>query len=61
MRTVEFEYDLAARVLVIPIGMSGIVDSLSIDNNGIMYRVIYWNDGIRNSVWMYPSEIRAAV
>ena len=54
---VDFEYEIGQKVLVGPIGMLGRVDSLSLDQNGKQYRVVYWNDGVRNSVWMYPWEI----
>ena len=54
---VDFEYDVGQPVKVVPIGMIGTVDSLCLDNNGKQYRVVYWNDGVRNSVWMYPWEI----
>ncbi len=55
---VEFAFKIGEEVKVIPIGMIGRIDSMSIDNNGPMYRVVYWNDGCRNSVWMYSWEIQ---
>ena len=54
-RIVEFSHDLGDTVQT-PIGMMGKVDSLSVDNNGLMYRVVYWNDGQRYSTWMYEWE-----
>jgi hypothetical protein len=39
--------------------MVGRIDSLSLDNNGHTYRVIYWNDGSRHQIWMYDWEIEA--
>jgi len=56
---VEFAYSIGQSVKVIPIGMIGMVDSMSLDMNGKQYRVIYWNDGVRNVVWMYDWEIEA--
>lgn len=57
---VDFEYEIGQSVRVEPIGMFGVVDSLSLDNNGKQYRVVYWNDGTRQSVWMYGWELAAA-
>ena len=37
--------------------MNGKVDSLSLDNNGKMFRVVYWSNCTRNQVWMYDWEI----
>ncbi len=56
---VEFDFDVGQFVKVKPIGMIGAIDSLSLDNNGKQYRVVYWNDGDRQSVWMYRWEIEA--
>ena len=60
MKAVEFEYDIGQSVKVKAVEMLGRVDSLSLDNNGKMYRVVYWNDGVRQQVWMYEWEIEAA-
>ena len=56
-RTVEFAHDIGDRVTVTAIEMVGHIDSLSLDNNGNMYRVVYWNDGQRFSTWMYDWEL----
>ena len=60
MRTVQFKYDIGDTVKVRDIGMAGRVDSLSLDSNGELYRVVYWNDGTRNQVWMYDWELEPA-
>lgn len=57
MINVEFEYDIGTPVRIKAIDMNGKIDSLSLDNNGKMYRVVYWNDGSRCQVWMYDWEI----
>jgi len=44
-------------VTIIAIGMQGRIDSMSNDINGKMYRVVYWNDSQRYSIWMYRWEI----
>ena len=57
MITVDFDFDIAELVTIIAIGMQGRIDSMSNDINGKMYRVVYWNDSQRYSVWMYRWEI----
>lgn len=54
---VNFDYEIGQEVKVIAIAMTGRVDSLSLDRNGKMYRVVYWNDGARCQSWMYEWEI----
>lgn len=60
LKTVEFEYDLGQAVRIKAIDMIGRVDSLSLDNNGHTYRVVYWNDGARCQAWMYDWELEAS-
>lgn len=55
----EFAFSIGQTVRVKAVDMSGWIDSLSMDNNGRMYRVVYWNDGARHEVWMYEWEIEA--
>jgi hypothetical protein len=57
MREVTFDFDIGESIKIKAINMLGKVDGLSIDNNGPMLRIVYWNDGCRNNVWMYPWEI----
>ena len=57
--SIDFDFHIAESVKIIAIGMIGKIDSLSFDNNGPMYRVIYWNDGSRHQVWMYSWEIES--
>ena len=54
---IQFDYDIGQQVKVKAVEMLGRVDSLSLDNNGKMYRIVYWNDGSRYQVWMYDWEI----
>jgi len=55
--TVEFRHDIGDSVKILSIRMVGQVDSMSKDINGLMYRVIYWNNGERYSQWLYDWEI----
>ena len=57
-RTVKFVHDIADEVHINAINVLGRVDSMSIDQNGIMYRVVYWDDGQRYSQWMYDWELK---
>lgn len=56
-RTVNFKYDIGELVKILDIAMLGRVDSLSLDTNGEMYRVVFWNNGNRNQIWMYEWEL----
>ena len=58
--TVEFEYGKGQRVCIGAINTIGTVDAMLIDRDGCQYRVVYWNDGIRHSVWLYSWELRDA-
>jgi hypothetical protein len=60
MKTVNFKYAIGDSVKILAITMKGRVDSLLLDSNGEMYRVVYWNNGDRNQVWMYDWEIAPA-
>ena len=55
----KFEYDIEDKVKLKEIGMDAQVDSLIVDMRGVMYRVVYWNDGVRETDWVYDWEIEA--
>lgn len=57
-KTVEFKYSMGDSVKIDAIGIIGRVESMCVDNCGDTYRVVYWNDGMRCSVWMYNWEIK---
>jgi len=57
MKTVNFKYDIGDSVKILAITMLGRIDSLSLDSNGEMYRVVFWNNGNRNQIWMYEWEL----
>lgn len=57
---VNFEYSLGEPVKIIALeGMIGRIDSLELDNNGKMYRVVYWFNGDRKSAWSYANELES--
>jgi hypothetical protein len=53
----ESKYNLQDEVTIKAIQMKGRIDQISWSHLAIEYRVIYWNDSQRNSVWMYEWEI----
>lgn len=57
MTTIEFEFSLGQRVKITEVETKGRIDSLSVDNRGPMYRVVYWLDGDRHTEWLYPWEL----
>lgn len=57
MVTLTAKYNLHSEVTIKAIKMPGVIDSISWGINGMEYRVVYWNDGHRESVWMYEGEI----
>jgi hypothetical protein len=56
--TINFSYGIGDIVKIIEIESVGRIDGLSYDLKGEMCRVVYWNNGERHSVWLYPSEIK---
>ena len=56
---VQFEYSLGEPVKIKALEMIGHIDSLELDNNGKMYRVIYWFNGERKSAWAYSNELES--
>jgi hypothetical protein len=57
MKTITFKYELGQTIKIKAIGMPGQIDALSFGPNGEEFRVVYWNNGQRYSVWMYDWEI----
>jgi hypothetical protein len=53
----ESKYNLQDEVTIKAIQMRGRIDQISWSSLGQEYRVVYWNDSTRNSVWMYEWEI----
>lgn len=55
--TIDFKYSLGQKVNILAINMVGTIDSLVMDNQGPMYRVVYWNDSQRKAEFLYAWEI----
>lgn len=58
-RTEIFKFDLNDRVMVKEIQRPGKVDALTIDYLGVQYRVGFWENGKRESVWLHADELEA--
>ena len=56
-RKVEYRFNIGDTVEIKAIGMLGRVDAAMTSKDGEEYRVAYWNDGQRHSVWLYHWEI----
>jgi hypothetical protein len=58
MKTIEFEHDIGDTVRVVQVNdIEGYVSGMSINVNGNMYRVIWWQDGKRQDEWLFGWEI----
>ena len=57
MHTEEYIYDIGERVVITPLNVVGFVDAVLTDVGGDQYKVIYWNDGSRYTLWLYACEI----
>ena len=56
-KTIKFKYGIGDQVKVLAINIIARIDSMSVDVTGKMYRIIYWDDGARNSIWVYDWEV----
>ena len=61
MDSVQFSFHVNQSVKVKQVGVNGMVTGLYKNNRGLMYRVLYWRDGIRNELFMYGWELDAEV
>jgi hypothetical protein len=58
MKTIKFAHDIGERVYVLQAqDIIGCVSGMSINVNGDMYRVIWWQDGKRQDEWLFGWEI----
>lgn len=59
MITKEFAFDLNQKVLIREVQRPGMVEALTIDFLGVQYRVAYWDNGDRKTVWLKQDELEA--
>lgn len=57
MNKIEFKYSIGDKIKISAIGMDGHINGLMVAEDGKEYRVIYWWNGNRTSVWMKEWEI----
>jgi hypothetical protein len=55
---VTFKYSLKEMIFIRALCRPGIVLEQAHNENGITYRVAYWNDGVRKCEWLFGFEIR---
>lgn len=56
-RVEKFAFDLADKVLLIDVQRPGRVEALLVDCLGPQYRVAYWDNGERKTVWLLEDEL----
>ncbi len=55
----DLGYTIGQRVEIHEPGHLGNVEAITLDRDGITYRVTFWIDGKRETLWLYPYELRA--
>jgi hypothetical protein len=55
--TLISKYDPKDKVKITAIDMDGTIDQVCWNGTNTEYRVVYWNNGERNSTWLYEWEI----
>ena len=56
-RTEVFAFNLKDKVIINEVQRPGVVEVISIDYLGVQYRVSYWDNSERKSVWLPPEEL----
>jgi hypothetical protein len=59
MVTIEFDFGIGDSVIICALEYPGRVEAMIDDVNGKQYKVVYWWDGTRHSVWMNAWELKA--
>lgn len=53
----DFPFSIADRVMIKEIQRPGRVEMIQMDLLGVTYRIAYWDNSERKSIWLYPDEI----
>lgn len=56
-RVEHFEFDLGDNVIIQEIQRPGMIEALTIDYLGPQYRVCYWDNSERKTVWLKADEL----
>jgi len=58
-KSFHIKFDIKDKVLIKEIQRPGTVDAVTLDYLGIQYRVAYWDNSDRHSVWLPEDELTA--
>lgn len=58
--TREFRFDFRQSVFIPEIDTCGTVRSISVDQAGVMYKVVYWLNSKLEEVWVYENDLMEA-
>jgi len=56
-KDIHIKFDLKDRVLIREVQRPGVVDAITLDYLGIQYRVAYWDNSKRETVWLPEEEL----
>lgn len=56
-RTEIFAFNLKDKVIINEVQRPGVVEALMVDFLGPQYRVYYWDNGERKTVWLSADEL----
>ena len=56
-KDIHVKFDLKDRVLIREVQRPGVVDAITLDYLGIQYRVAYWDNSKRETVWLPEEEL----
>ena len=55
---IQFAFSLHDRVIVAEVQRPGRVEALTVDFLGVQYRVSYWDNSERKTVWLHADELQ---
>ena len=56
-RVEHFKFDVNDKVIIREVQRPGVVEALTIDFLGPQYRVVYWDNSDRKTVWLKADEL----
>lgn len=56
-RSEHFKFNLEDKVIIQEIQRPGVVEALTVDFLGPQYRVFYWDNSERKTVWLKADEL----
>jgi hypothetical protein len=57
VKSIGIDFEVGQKVMVKEIQRPGRVDMIQMDSVGIQYRVAYWDNSERKTVWLYAEEL----